>query len=118
MSFYTRNRGKFVKYDPDCPRAIGQCDITSSLFAHSDLIKQMEWRGDSLVWTGLMVGRPFVDKPNPQNRPPPVKNDPTVVQNPRLIPTYQPLSDNTLTYDEIFAQLQTLQQGLPDNTRL
>ena len=43
----------------------------------------MEWRGDNLVWTGLMVGPQYLDKPQEQNRPPLVKNDPRPVQNPR-----------------------------------
>lgn len=63
--------------------AIGVCDYSGFQFSHSDLVKQKEWRGNNLVWNGFMVGSPFVDVPNQQQRPPLVKADPEVVKNPR-----------------------------------
>jgi len=62
---------------------IGTCDYSGFPFSRSDLVKQYEWRGNQLVWTGAIVGRPFVDEPNEQNRPPQIKGDPKAVQNPR-----------------------------------
>jgi hypothetical protein len=74
-------RGKYVK--KGSLEAVGVCDYSGFWFSHSDLVKQMEYRGNSLVWTGFMVGKPFVDIPNQQERPPLVKADPYVVLNPR-----------------------------------
>lgn len=73
--------GDYVRKDVIEP--IGTCDYSGFLFSRSDLVKQYEWRGNQLVWTGAIVGRPFVDEPNEQNRPPKIKGDPKAVQNPR-----------------------------------
>ena len=51
-----RFKGKYVSINPDNPSALGVCDESGFVFNHKDLIKQMEWRGNNLVWTGLMVG--------------------------------------------------------------
>lgn len=78
-----RPKGKYVSIDPDDPQAIGFCDKTGSPFLRKDLVKQMEWKGDSLVWTGFLVGKPFVDKPNEQFRTPIILQDPVPVKDPR-----------------------------------
>ena len=69
--------------DPQNPEALGICDISGQVFKRKDLLPQMEWRGDSLQWTGYYVGRPFLDKPNEQGRPPHIPPDPVPVKNPR-----------------------------------
>lgn len=76
-----RKRGEYVKKNVIEP--VGVCDYSGFFFSRSDLVKQYEWRGNQLVWTGAIVGRPFVDEPNEQNRPPQIKGDPQAVQNPR-----------------------------------
>ena len=76
-----QQRGEYVKKNVIEP--VGVCDYSGFPFSRSDLVKQYEWRGNQLVWTGAIVGRPFVDEPNEQNRPPQIKGDPKVVQNPR-----------------------------------
>jgi len=73
--------GDYVRKDVIEP--IGTCDYSGFPFSRSDLVKQYEWRGNQLVWTGAIVGRPFVDEPNEQNRPPQIKGDPKALQNPR-----------------------------------
>lgn len=83
MSWCAKWKSKYVTIDPNNPKALGECDRSGFTFNHKDLHKQMEWRGNNLVWTGLMVGKPFLDKPNEQNRPPLVKDDPRPVKNPR-----------------------------------
>ena len=109
MSFYDTYRSTYLKFDPKSPRAAGVCDYTGIVFAHKDLKKQMEWRGDQLSWTGLMVGDLFIDKPQPQNRPPPVLNDPTVIENPRPPQGFQSnFGVQNPPYDVIFAQLTGL----------
>jgi len=79
-----RPHGKNCYVDPDSPLALGICDKTGFVFRHIDLVKQMEWRGNSLVWTGFLVGRCYADKPNEQLRPPILPPDPVPVRNPRL----------------------------------
>lgn len=81
MSEINDCRGQFVR--KGSMDAVGVCDFSGFWFSHSDLVKQMEWRGNRLVWTGFMVGRPFVDIPNEQARPPLVQDDPKIVENPR-----------------------------------
>ena len=88
MSYGKNFKGKYVSIDPDNPSALGVCDESGFVFNHQDLVKQMEWRGNNLVWTGLMVGPPYLDKPSQQNRPPIVKGDPKSVKNPRLPKDY------------------------------
>lgn len=106
MSFVSRYKGKYVKIDPKNPSALGICDESGFVFNHKDLVKQMEWRGDNLVWTGLMVGKPYVDKPSEQNRPPLVKSDPKTVKNPRLPDEYTaPDSNQVVPTKELLAKL-------------
>jgi len=79
-----RPKGKHVLIDSDNPEALGICDKTQFVFKRKDLIKQMEWRGNALVWTGFLVGRPYVDTPNEQLRPPILPPDPVPTVQPRL----------------------------------
>ncbi len=94
MSSLKRKVGKYVTIDFNNPSMVGVCDDSGFVFNHPDLVKQMEWRGDKLVWTGLMIGRPYLDKPNEQNRPPLVRDDPRPVKNPRLPTPYTSLDSN------------------------
>ncbi len=82
-----RPKGKYVRINPSNPEALGVCDYSGFYFNRKDLVKQMEWRGNALVWTGFLVGRPFADKPNEQNRPPILPPDPVPVQMPRPMQT-------------------------------
>lgn len=83
MAWVNKWKGKHVIIDPENPSALGECDDSGFTFNHKDLCKQMQWRGDSLVWTGLMVGKPYLDTPNEQDRPPLTKADPKAIINPR-----------------------------------
>jgi hypothetical protein len=65
------------------PRAIGTCDYSGFLVQHSSLIKQMEYSGAGLVWTGYYVHPKFADQPNPQNLSPPIVRDPKPILNAR-----------------------------------
>lgn len=75
---------KYVKIDSNNPSALGICDDTDFVFNKEDLVPQMEWRGDKLVPTGFLRGKPFIDEPNEQLRTPLLKADPYPVKNPRL----------------------------------
>jgi hypothetical protein len=79
-----RPKGKYVYIDANAPDAVAMCDYSQMIFNRKDLVKQMEWRGNALVWTGFYVGRPFVDEPNQQLRPPIYPPDPVPVKKPRL----------------------------------
>ncbi len=94
MTFPT---GKFVKIDWNHPSALGICDYTGLVFNRKDLVKQMEWRGNALVWTGFYVGKPFAAKPNPQLIPPILPPDPVPILDPR--PEKSSLETWEVTYD-------------------
>ena len=78
-----RPHGKHVQIDPSSPKGLGICDYTGFVHMHKDLIRQMEWRGNALIWTGLYVGKQYADKPNEQNRPPILPPDPVPFLFPR-----------------------------------
>ena len=75
--------GKYVSVKPHSRQAFGICDRTGYLFDRKDLVKQMMWAGDKLVWTKLWVGKPFIDIPNPQSRNPLLGPDPVSIPFPR-----------------------------------
>lgn len=78
-----RNHGKYTKMNMLDPRGIARCDYSGLMVRHSDLVKQMQYRGTGLVWTGLMVSPKFQDVPNPQELIPIIKLDPVPLENPR-----------------------------------
>lgn len=78
-----RPKGKHVTIDESYPEALGICDYTGFVHLRRDLVQQMEYRGNGLVWTGLYVGKDYADIPNEQQRPPILPPDPIPVQNPR-----------------------------------
>ncbi len=75
--------GQWTKIRPSNPRAIGVCDYSGMFCAHRDLVKQMEYRGNGLVWTGFWVNKKFADKPNIQMLAPIMMPDPIPVYAPR-----------------------------------
>lgn len=75
--------GRYAKVNPLKPEAMGICDRSGFLFNRKDLKKQMRWAGNSLVWTGLWVGEPFLDIPNQQGQSPELGPDPIPVAFPR-----------------------------------
>jgi len=94
-----RPKGKHVQIDPSNPKALGICDYTGFVFNRNDLVRQMEWRGNALVWTGFYVGKPYIDKPNEQLRPPILPPDPVPVKEPRLPQgSTETFSNNTLPF--------------------
>ena len=59
-----------IAFDEDNPEPLVICDRTGFMFLKSQTAKQMEYRGDALVWTGLIVGKAYLDMPDPLNRIP------------------------------------------------
>jgi len=119
-------KGRYYRTGTRNPEAKGICDRSSFAFNHSDLVKQMEWRGNSLEWTGLMVGRPFLDEPNEQLRNPEVGPDSIPVPDPKL-PVYTPVvfSNQMIPFSQLpilnFASWGGIQQGVlaaPEDERL
>jgi hypothetical protein len=130
MSFVSRHTSRYARVDFNNPQAFGVCDRTDFVFNHKDLVKQMTWAGDNLVWTGLLVGKPFVDIPNQQARPPLIKSDPKAIKNPRIpqntvqdtlnwgepgiasseiqVNYTDPESNPALSYNQMLAQLQNV----------
>jgi hypothetical protein len=88
-------KGKYVTVDPDNPRGVAICDHSRFVVNADDLVPQMEWYGDSLKWTGMLVAKRFLDEPNPQLRPPILAPDPIPMRNPRpMLPTVITWSNN------------------------
>jgi hypothetical protein len=98
--------GQYAHVNPRHPQAMGICDRTGFLFNRKDLVKQMVWAGNKLVWTGFWVGRPFVDMPNEQSRPSILGPDPVPVPFPRPALTL-------LTPWEVMDNLSWEFQGFP-----
>lgn len=78
-----RNHGKYTNMSKNKPRAIARCDYSGLMVQHAKLIRQMEYRGQGLVWTGYLVNPKFADEPNPQNLTPRVKLDPKPIVDAR-----------------------------------
>ena len=112
MSFVDRWKGKNVVIDPDNPEALGICDRCGFNFNHTDLRKQMDWRGDNYIWGGLLVCERCYDKPQEQNRPPLVKDDPRPIKNPRLPTPYtDPNGNPILPNAQLTTKLQNFNWG-------
>lgn len=78
-----RNHGKYTHMYKNSPRGIARCDYSGLMTRHSNLVRQMEYRGTGLVWTGYMVNSKFTDVPNAQNLTPLIKLDPVPIVNAR-----------------------------------
>ncbi len=82
--------GQKVK-DPLKP--VSYSDIGGEYFNTTEMSKQMEYRGNKLVWTGLMVGDFYKDEPNPQLKSFEPKKEIETEPNRRInssIPPYDP----------------------------
>lgn len=64
--------------------AKAMCDRTGITCRKQDLVKQMEYNGSGLYWTGLYVHKNVAYKPNPASLIPPVFKDPRSVLNTRV----------------------------------
>lgn len=96
MSYHPK--GKHVTIDQNAPEALGICDFSGFVFKRKDLYRQMEWRGEALVWTGFLVGKPYLFTPNEQGRAPILPPDPVPVAYPRLPqPEQQTWTNNQFT---------------------
>jgi hypothetical protein len=80
----TTRWGRNVTIDQDHPEALGICDVSGQLYMRKDLVRQMVWRGESLVWTGFYVGKDQLDVPNEQARNPVLPPDPIPITDPRI----------------------------------
>jgi hypothetical protein len=75
--------GRWVRIDENNPDAVARCDRSGQLCNYNDLVKQMDYRGLGLIWTGLYVNKYFLDVPNPQSLNPVIRPDPPPLQHPR-----------------------------------
>jgi hypothetical protein len=75
--------GRYTRFDRNKPRARAIDDQSGAMVMHDDLVRQMEYGGSGLYWTGFWVYRDFADKPNPQNLAPRISNDPKPIPHPR-----------------------------------
>ena len=93
-------KGRWVRINSNNPDAVARCDRSGQLCNYRDLVKQYDYRGTGLIWTGLYVNKYFLDKPNPQNMNPVIKRDPVPLEHPRpwyLFSNTLPLGNNPLS---------------------
>jgi len=79
-----RPKGKNVFINPEDPVGVALCDNSDFVYQHQQLNKQLEWRGNALIWTGFLAAGDHLDVPNEQLRPPLLKPDPVPLTNPRF----------------------------------
>jgi len=75
--------GTYVHINKRNPRASAVCDISGFRVMHHNLVHQMEYNGEGLYDTGLMVEKRFATRPNPQNMTPYIGPDMKPVPDPR-----------------------------------
>jgi hypothetical protein len=92
-------KGKYTKMNRRKPRGLGTCDYSGLIMRHADMIKQNQFRGNGLVWTGFWVNPKFADKPNPQELVPIIRLDPIPLQHARPDPTVYDTTITTLNLD-------------------
>lgn len=98
-----------ARVDPRKPRAFGASDFSGFVYNRKDLIRQMEWAGTSLIWTGMLVPACEADKPQPQLKAIRLPPDPVPVVNPR------PLNFSTIDRPSGFTQYVMWAGGAPLN---
>lgn len=82
------------------PEALAECGRGGGhLVRRSELAPQMQWAGDRLVPTGLLVCPRHMDVPNPQEQAKRLSADPVPVRDPRpptpMVPLPGLLTDGT-----------------------
>lgn len=80
-----RYRGRIPYVDPENPQSWAKDDYTGLPVMADDRVKQMEYIGNGLAWTGFMVHYKDADQPNPQKIPPRLRPDPIPISNPRYL---------------------------------
>lgn len=86
-----------LRINPYAPTGRGCCDRCSQTINHSDLIWEMEYRGNSLMRTGFLVCKPCLDVPYQGNRPILLPADPVPFLNPRTEPLLQEENQGPMT---------------------
>lgn len=115
-----RNHGKYTKMSRFNPKGIGTCDYSGMMVEHQRMVRQMEYRGQGLVWTGFWVNPKFQDQPNPQNLSMLIKLDPVPLLNARpdsIIDNFNPATE-TLVLDVSGDTNITLTNEQFDNNQL
>lgn len=94
-----RHHGKYTRQNRRNPKGLGVCDYSGLMVRHSDMIRQLEYRGTGKVWTGYWVNPRFADVCNPQNLIPLIRLDPIPLDHARPDPEVYDVSVPTLDLD-------------------
>ncbi len=111
-----RNHGKYTRQNRRNPKGLGVCDYSGLMVRHSDMIRQLEYRGTGKVWTGYWVNPKFADACNPQNLIPLIRLDPIPLDHARPDPEVYSVTVPTLDLDVSGNSNITLSYTQFDNT--
>lgn len=75
--------GKFTRFNKQNPKAYAVCDRSGLWCMHEDLVKDEQFAGEGIYWTGMWVNPRFRDVPNPQQLTPRILADPYPIKYPR-----------------------------------
>ena len=75
--------GKSVRIDPNDPEGVGICDYSSRPFPRGELVRQMKYSGDRVIWTGFMVAKRYMDPLDPGDKPKKGGSDPLPIEDAR-----------------------------------
>lgn len=75
-------RGSLCSFDLKNPTPWGFCDRTGFRANRKDIINELQYNSDGLYWPGYRIHQRYVLKANPQFLVPPLKGDPTPVNDP------------------------------------
>ena len=76
-------RSRYGHLDRMNPEAAARCDRGGEIRKRSELMKEMFWAGNRLMPSGFLCCAQHIDRPQPQDRIPPIRIDPVPVDSPR-----------------------------------
>lgn len=92
-------KGKYTRQMRSKPRGLGVCDYSGLMVQHAKMVKQYEYAGMGLYWTGFYVNPKYQDVPNPQNLIPIIKLDPVPLDHARPDPVVYNAQTTSVTVD-------------------
>ena len=111
MTWYSNKQGSANTAEP-----MARCDKTGFIVPRKDLVREMEYNGVRLVWTGRMVSKHFADEPSPQLMGDIEKIDPEPVLGFGRDVDREPVASKLITEGYGFPASYIITQGFGDLT--